>query len=122
MRFPNAFWNPKAAVLHRGELPCFARGKIGWFTRRQERSDQALSSAKAWGCHRMHSGEYWRSYNAQRPCGFRYRDVWAAKRPAAAEGDVQAHSEPACLTRRKAQIIDELVRQIGKVAEALRGI
>ena len=54
----------------------------------------------------MHSEEYWRPYNAQRACGFRYRDVWASKRPAAAEGDVQAHSEPACLIRPKAQIID----------------
>src|SRR5947208_11446544 len=59
-----------------------------------------------------------RRYNSQCTSRLCYRDVRPPKRPAAPKCHVHAQTESAGFVRRKVQIIDKFIGQIGEVVEA----
>src|SRR5256886_13412034 len=63
-----------------------------------------------------------RRYNSQCASRLCYRDVRPPKRPAAPKCHVYAQTESARFVRRKVQIIDKFIGQIGEVVEAAHRI
>src|SRR5207248_10720692 len=113
-------WNAKPEILNLEDLPRFGCGKVFRFAGHQERGDQLLSSTDAGDGYRMCSPRHSGHYNSQCTRRLRYGDVRPAKRPAASECHVHAQAESAGLVRRKAQIIDKFIGEIGERSEERR--